>query len=103
MTKDVEDLISRLGYHSEHPVTGKLVLTNPDGPEAASALSSLSLRVEELGRLPTEMQLLDAFSIHELEPSIVIKVRGIIRDVFRSARLRTAAVDNGSVRGREGE
>lgn len=34
---------------------------------------------------PTEAQLLDAFSIHELEPSIVIRVRGIIRDVFREA------------------
>lgn len=35
------DLVKRLGYHSENPATGKLQLTNPDGPAAADAIETL--------------------------------------------------------------
>ena len=45
---DIEALVARLGYHSHHPVTGNLVLTNPDGPEAASALTSLKAERDRL-------------------------------------------------------
>lgn len=34
-------VIERLGWHQEHPMTGKLVLINPDGPKAAAALSAM--------------------------------------------------------------
>lgn len=37
----MDDLIERLGWHSECPATGKLRLTNPDGPEAQAALKAL--------------------------------------------------------------
>jgi len=47
-------LLERLGYHSEHPVTGKLELTNPDGPEAAALIRSMQERIERLeGELNT--------------------------------------------------
>lgn len=39
--EEITALVERLGWHHEHPVTGKLVLKNPDGPEAASALTEL--------------------------------------------------------------
>ena len=35
-------LVDELGWHSEHPVTGKLVLTNPKGLRAAEALEKLN-------------------------------------------------------------
>ena len=35
------DVVERLGWHHEHPVTGKMVLRNPDGPEAAAAITRL--------------------------------------------------------------
>ena len=48
---DVAALVERLGYHSEHPVTGKLVLTNPDGPDAASAIKAQAAEIERLREL----------------------------------------------------
>ena len=42
---ETADLVERLGYHHEHPVSGKMVLINPDGPKAADALTSLSQRL----------------------------------------------------------
>ena len=41
MTNNPADLVKRLGRHSEHPVTGRLVLTNPNGPEAATLITRL--------------------------------------------------------------
>lgn len=35
------DIVERLRYHSESQVTGKLQLTNPDGPEAAAEIERL--------------------------------------------------------------
>ena len=35
------DIVERLGYNSENPATGKLELTNPDGPEAAAEITRL--------------------------------------------------------------
>ena len=35
-------IVTRLGYHHEHPVTGVLVLRNPDGPEAATLLTEMA-------------------------------------------------------------
>ena len=42
------DIVERLGYHREHPVTGQLVLANPDGPDAASTITALREEVERL-------------------------------------------------------
>jgi hypothetical protein len=43
MTREDEELVKRLGYHHEHPViSGKMVLINPDGPEAAARLTTLA-------------------------------------------------------------
>lgn len=36
-----DKLIKKLFEHSEHPVTGKMVLTNPDGPAAADEIERL--------------------------------------------------------------
>lgn len=36
-----DKLIKRLFEHSEHPVTGTMVLTNPDGPAAADEIERL--------------------------------------------------------------
>lgn len=44
----MSDIVDRLGYHHEHPVHGTLVLRNPDGPEAATAITSLRAEVERL-------------------------------------------------------
>jgi hypothetical protein len=43
-----QPLVERLGWHSEHPVTGKLVLTNPDGPEAADTITRLTAERDAL-------------------------------------------------------
>ena len=48
MPADYEELVKRLGYHHEHPVTGKMVLINPDGPKAATAISELLAERDEL-------------------------------------------------------
>jgi hypothetical protein len=34
-------LADRLGWHREHPMTGKLIYANEDGPEAAAALRAI--------------------------------------------------------------
>ena len=41
MTTENKGLVERLGWHREHPVTGKMVLINPDGPEAATRIREL--------------------------------------------------------------
>ncbi|MEY4932314.1 MAG: hypothetical protein RLZZ403_634, partial [Pseudomonadota bacterium] len=43
----MNDIAERLGYHREHPITGKLVLTNPDGPEAAAEIVRLRAERDE--------------------------------------------------------
>lgn len=45
LTGDVAELVERLGWHHEHPITGKLILINPDGPEAAAKLTELAAEV----------------------------------------------------------
>jgi hypothetical protein len=37
----MSDLVERLRWHSEDQATGKLRLTNPDGPEAADEIEAL--------------------------------------------------------------
>ena len=37
----MSDLVERLRWHSEDQATGKLRLTNPDGPEAADEIERL--------------------------------------------------------------
>jgi hypothetical protein len=102
MTKDMEDLISRLGreeryYRERAPSMPAEDAEQDEGSaellaEAASALSSLSLRVEELeGDLARANELLTA------------AVDDYNRASAELTRLRTTAVDNDSVRGREGE
>lgn len=39
MTSD-KSLVERLGWHHEHPVTGKMELVNPDGPEAVAEIKA---------------------------------------------------------------
>lgn len=39
------DIVERLGWHHEHPVTGELVLRNHDGPEAANEIASLRANI----------------------------------------------------------
>ncbi len=60
MTDTAQTLVERLGFHHEHPVTGKLVLRNPDGPEAADLITRLTAEVERLTRerddWPTEVE-----------------------------------------------
>lgn len=41
MTAGGKSLVERLRWHHEHPVTGKMVLVNPDGPEAAGRIEQL--------------------------------------------------------------
>lgn len=41
-------LVERLGWHHEHPVTGQLVLRNPDGPDAATRIEALEIENAEL-------------------------------------------------------
>jgi len=43
---NVTDIVERLGWHHEHPVTGALVLRNHDGPEAASTIATLRKQLE---------------------------------------------------------
>lgn len=47
MTAESKSLVERLGWHHEHPVTGKMVLVNPDGPEAAAEIDMLRNLVDE--------------------------------------------------------
>lgn len=42
-----DKLIKRLFEHSEHPVTGTMVLTNPDGPAAADEIERLRALVRD--------------------------------------------------------
>lgn len=44
---DYAGLVERLGWHSECPATGKLRLTNPDGPDAANAITALTRQLAE--------------------------------------------------------
>lgn len=43
---NVTDIVERLGWHHEHPVTGALVLRNHDGPEAADTIATLRKQLE---------------------------------------------------------
>jgi len=43
----MSDIVERLGYHHEHPVHGRLVLINPDGPKAAAEINRLTAEVAE--------------------------------------------------------
>ena len=42
-----DTLVERLSYHHEDQVTGKLVLRNPDGPEAATRIAELERQLAE--------------------------------------------------------
>ena len=44
----VDDLVARLGSHHEHPVTGKMVLINPDGPAAADRIEAQAAEIARL-------------------------------------------------------
>ena len=44
----MSDLVERLRWHSEDQATGKLRLTNPDGPEAADEIERLQAQVAAL-------------------------------------------------------
>lgn len=45
---DVPGLVEELGWHHEHPVTGKMVLINPDGPRIAAALQAQAQQIADL-------------------------------------------------------
>lgn len=47
MSETDDELVKRLGYHHE-TLGGKMALINPDGPEAATRIASLTARVSEL-------------------------------------------------------
>jgi len=44
----MSDIMERLHFYSEHPMTGKMVLTNPDGPDAADEIERLRAENERL-------------------------------------------------------
>jgi hypothetical protein len=132
MSKGVEDLISRLPtvYLDEDglalagdnagagelralfdaippaPVGRKVVAFVPR-EQAASALSSLSLRVEELEAEVHNFRTWGIIEVAIRNPSVADYMRHWERRAENAeaelTRLRTAAVDNDSVRGREGE
>ena len=44
----MSNIIERLRWHSEDQATGKLRLTNPDGPEAAAEIERLRAEIARL-------------------------------------------------------
>ena len=75
-------LVERLGYHHEHPVSGKMVLINPDGPKAADAITSLSQRlaVAEARLAVVEAERDEARRDNERDRTIIIEARNAIHD-----------------------
>lgn len=45
--EELAALVKRLTWHREHPVTGKLVYANEDGPDAAAAIAALRAQLAE--------------------------------------------------------
>jgi hypothetical protein len=114
MTK-VEDLVSRLramtvdwdGSGMRDEEEPRSIPNCGDLRDAASALSSLSLRVEELEAEVHNCRTWGIIEVAIRNPSVADYMSHWERRAEKAeaelTRLRTAAVDNDSVRGREGE
>ena len=47
----MSDIVEKLRWHREHPVTGQMVLANLDGPEAAAEIERLRAALREIAGL----------------------------------------------------
>jgi hypothetical protein len=85
----LSDIVERLGYHREHQVTGRLVLANPDGPEAADEIVRLRAERDEQRSLANGR--MAALIAAEEERAAAEAERDRLRDALTKARANFGA------------
>lgn len=81
--EEVAKMVEILGWHREHPVTGKLVLTNPDGPAAADLLARVAAERDEarlVARYETDVAAAEIEGRNAAEAALE-KAREALRDL----------------------